>query len=830
MPAVTLTPDAVGVTCARSTRGKGAAKLRAPTRVGAVPFPLAPVPSYWKNGAWGTSGVRRNGVFVTGDTITVPMSGVSGARTFTLRDYWGNIVQQGSLLGTESTYTLSALPKYGWYRFYLNGPKADGLFGTSYGVTNICSVPTSTRFQLPLPGNTAPNDVNGNDLCMKGALGMGTSRLSVGNPLSNAELAANLALATIGNNFWTNPGAAYLDPVRPRYLWCSFPNGTVDALHLPASVGDYVRCYVADPATVDGTKVFVSIAAGSSSGAKITVNYPDAGGSIASEVYDNLADSNAAVTALNVSGNAGGPSAYARAFVTAGQARTVPGSLAATAIGSAFRTGVSGYVASLYAAGVTRFEGPSNEPILNAEVAQQMRIFQDTVHLTAGAVAIGPCPVDISNLSAWRAFLAAGGAAYCDELAFHAYNCNTLGDINLFRNTWAPFRALLDFYGVSIPMWQTESTQVMTSVYGVTHVRRARVPILTTLQFEQVGVPRERNNPWYDASHGFWAFPAFWENADGSLNPWAIMYHTLADQTWGMTHQASLDFGAPGNDVMLGSVYAGSSGQTVVIQTTADYPGATVTLQTSATGPLTVTDAFNNPAVAVVDGNGRVQIDVGDVPTYLSLPVGASVSVYQVNDWPPIQLLDAGNDAAPYSWCKVGPTPTHIPVNRTFDANYGAQTNVYSSPNPTPEVVLHAWETGARMDRVLIVCGSFWQNDATFATFTVDTSVDGSAWVTQASKDISAQFTSFVHGCGAGCGGTQRDTYAPDAWIHDIKFPAPVTARQMRLSVASATYGGEPDSFCVSIGGQGASVPHVSLQRVFALCDDSALNPAYASI
>ena len=55
------------------------------------------------------------------------------------------------------------------------------------------------------------------------------------------------------------------------------------------------------------------------------------------------------------------------------------------------------------------FEGPENEPAMNAATAALMEDFADAVHAGhADAKAIGPSFVDILNLAGWDAFLAAG--------------------------------------------------------------------------------------------------------------------------------------------------------------------------------------------------------------------------------------------------------------------------------------------------------------------------------------------------------------------------------------------------------------------------------------
>jgi len=70
--------------------------------------------------------------------------------------------------------------------------------------------------------------------------------------------------------------------------------------------------------------------------------------------------------------------------------------------------------------------------------------------------------------------------------------------------------------------------------------------MLEMMVFEQYGIPKEHNHLWYDKSHGFWDFPTWWENDDGSLNPVAVLMRVLAEELHGKTFAGALDCGTPG--------------------------------------------------------------------------------------------------------------------------------------------------------------------------------------------------------------------------------------------------------------------------------------------
>lgn len=792
-----------------------------------VAFPLSPVPATYGKCSWVQNGVSpNNGIYTVGDTVTITLT-KSGANAYTVLDINGNTVSSGAVSGT----TCAPAPpaggwKPGWYRIYFTGPSNDTLFGFSYADTNFTVIRSNANF-LPIGlYNSAIgywDDWNFDNNRVRGTLGIGTPRGQIGSTLdltgTEVTLTHEQVHANASASFWTASG--YVDPVRTRYATCQFPNGTVDMVALPSGNSNaFVNCYIRTLA-VNGATTFVSIGAGSVSGAKITVYSPN--NTTLVETFDNLAGKDAASAAINTG------SAYIKAFT--GTGNDAPGSLAATAIGTTRHTNVGTVVSTLYPL-ITRFEGPTNEPTLSAEYAHQMMIFQDSVHTgNASAKAIGPCPVDVLNLAAWRAFLAAGGGAYCDEISFHAYNFDTSGDHNLGNYTFTNFVNMLASYGLSgKTLWQTESTQAMTCVYGVHHPRRARKTMVDTLLLEQYGIPRERNNYWYDNSHGFWSFPVWLSNGDGSMQPQGALYRTLAEETWAMTHSSKLDFGTPGNNIFLGSIYSGTSGSCAVAMCASYMPNSSVTYQiTGATGSLTAVDGWGNTSPIAITPGGLATVPTNDFPSYLRLPVGATATVYSVNDWPQIKVNGHGLNAALNARlpCRVGNQLSMVPRDGKFQTNYGAGSEgggdsggVFYTAAALPATATLTWETSTRADRVIVWCSPPWQIASTLLDFDVQTSVDGTTWVTQNTVDNTADAVSFLHGSDSNGTGCQYETYWKEQWIFDVKFTGgPVTCKAIRLNVRACSHGGEPPDIDPAQMGQGDSNERIVLQDIAVLCD-----------
>jgi hypothetical protein len=768
----------------------------------------------------------RNGVFYVGGTAPSVTLSKSGATAYEVRDYWGSIVSSGSVSGTTCTPTAPTggwVP--GWYRVYFTGPSSDATNGNAYAATMFSVIRNDSHFPA-MPASTTVGFFGGEfaEPVAKGIMGLGHSRHVIASYTTPTVDPNGDTLATVqsqvvaSKTYWSQPGAPYADASRPRPLWVSTPGSCADCLTIGGSSGGtYLRVY-AKTASVDSSQVYVATSAGSSSGSKVQVYSPNS--STLVETFDNLASSAAAATAINAG------SAYIRVY-SGGQ--TTAATTSATVIGRTIWNNIVTVVTALYP-DIDRYEF-TNEPTLNDEVAHQMRLFQGAVHAgNAGAKAIGPAPVDISNLTganSWTTFLAAGGGSWCDEISFHDYNSMTNGNIAQGRSQITAFQALLAQYGQSgKALWQTEAGGAFTAVYGVHHPRRARVKILHTLLWEQYGVPRERNPMWYDASHGFWAFPMPWQWGDRSVTPDAPLHRVLAEETWGKPFASMLDLGVIGQRVALASLYTGTAGQVVVACATSTLPGATITYSTSATGSLTAVDAFGNTSTVTVT-DGLVTVPLAEIPTYLRLPVGATVSAYRISDWPPVAQAPAwrssgvvGNVVASSSLVR-----TSVVTDDALWTSYGTNAGTYAGTYSLPDTLAVAWPTASRMDRVIIWCGPAWQTNHALVDFDVQTSNDGTTWTTQATVTKTTP-SSFLFGTDSSNTWCVRETFWDEQWVFDVPLPAPVTTKYLRLNVRATSYGGEPDAAANTAGGQGDSAQRVVIQEIAILCDDNT-RPQY---
>src|SRR5574337_273854 len=705
-----------------------------------------------------------------------------GGRSYEIVDLAGSVVSAGTAAFSPFTPQAPAGGwRLGWYRCYMTGPQTDALFGDSYGATNFCIIRNNANFTaMPVaPTDGDPSD-QGNDFVMKGVMGLGTSRLSVSDAADpSGEIAGLQSQAAVSATYWSANGL--LDSARTsREMFCQFPNGTTDSLSWAnVSSGTYGRFYPAD-GTVNGANLYVTISAGTNpSTDKVQVFYPDSVTLV--ETFDNLASSAAAQTALAAS-------AYVK-FFDGGAGSPLASHSGPTAIGWAFHSGVSSVVSSLYTSGVHYFEGPSNEPNLTAETAHQMKLFQAAVHAgNASAKAMGPCHVNIFD--DYSAFFAAGGGGFCDAISFHAYNAVTNGDLNLGESQISAFLAQLSAAGLSgKELWQTESTQATVIPYGVYHPRRGRVMLAEWMLFEKHGIPKERNNPWYDVSNGFWDFPAWLENGDGSLEPAAPLGRVYSEELFGKPYASSLNFGVPGNHIVIGNVYTAPGGtSTVVLLATSFVDNLEVELAVSG-GTPSVVDCFGNAVSARFVG-GVLSLQLQENPVYVNLASGTSVTRAGLGEY----WGEFGNSLSPSAAsATVAGASWPAIADGAYMTNYGTSAGI--SPNTIvgagDDIVL-SWTIAQTIGKVVAWLGPAWQASGTLIRLNVDTTSDGVNWTTQATvtKTSPPPYRQFA--TDSGTQGCQYETFWDEQWVFFVPFAGPVQATSLRLAVAEASYGGEP--------------------------------------
>ncbi len=743
-------------------------------------FPLAPAPSYYTQFNF----VARNGVHYVGQSViaTLDKATATDYQVVAMIDSphggyeMGDIVATGAVTGTTLNLGSDFLP--GSYRIWLTGASSDSLFGDSYGAANFAVINTHPHFapvpvteqgifNMYIPNGSGYTDEeatvggfqnfdSGVEMITRACLGIGMGRLSlIGSTDGETDLGqigawhpneggtdgTNLNEQFVANAlkpWWTKPThTAYLDPVRERLQFIALPNITYDTI-----IGEafWLQIYCKTP-DLDGGQIFIETVEGGGSGGTdlLHVHYPAEGTIV--ETFDGFVNQDEAVTIINAGSD------YLKVFRNGIGSATRSGTYGPVAIGNSRREGVISSVAQLYDpdGGITRFEGPYNEPPLNTaaqgvEIVHQMMLFQAYVH--AGhpdAKAIGPCPVSITSLTGWESFLAAGGGDYCDEISFHDYNSIVNGDINCGRNTIEAFLDLLDQYGQADKLlWQTEATHNFSSIVaGVYHPGRSRVTMAMIMLWEQYGIPFERNPYWYDGSHGFWGYSSFMLNADRSPNPQVVTMSVYAYEVFGKAFHHPVDFGhVIANRMFVGNVYgSASTGSVAALMCASDMVDSTVTLEIiGTTDDIVVVDSAGNSA-SYAQSSGLITIPVLSQPSYVRMGVGVNMRVDHIRDWSSSEPPSVSSLAAT---AQIGGLDApEIADDLYLDSYIGIGSDGVAFSNASvPDSAEVIFSEEKTVGRVITFHGPAWEAMSYPLDYTVDTIASGTTFPTRVGPSL----------------------------------------------------------------------------------------------
>ena len=475
--------------------------------------------------------------------------------------------------------------------------------------------------------------------------------------------------------------------------------------------------------------------------------------------------------------------------------------------------------------GDVKYWEPLNEPNYKYSgadfVNKELKPFYQTVKavdpsckvLGPGIVTIGP-----NGLTWIEDFLKAGGANYIDAFSFHAYN-NVNGDLTLARESLDNLNALLTKYGVgNIEKWQTEQGY-FAAVYGAYQPRlQGRWTMLQMMVYEQYGIPKEHNHLWYDKSHGFWDFPAFWENEDGlssygSFDPAAPLMRVWSEELYGTNYQSAYNLGALGNKLYIGDFFSGPDKQVAAFQSAGRTDGS-LTLNVSGGASLHVVSAFGAASDIPVTG-GQAVLPVPELPVYVELAAGQTIQPVPVDYGPDLALTPgtvaaaSGSGASPLN--PSYPNSTNKIINGTLENWYYAQGNGdhpwMGNDSALPGWVQITLPQPMTISHAVVYAGVPWQSDGSLLDYELQYDQNGQ-WVTLdhpvEPTNVVDFFTSAVF-CTADSFYSDRDVF-----VHDF---APVTTQKVRLLVHDVTYGGGPTQDIVAAGGQ--TGPHqITLREI----------------
>lgn len=473
-----------------------------------------------------------------------------------------------------------------------------------------------------------------------------------------------------------------------------------------------------------------------------------------------------------------------------------------------------------YASKVKYWEG-RNEPNFGSSgqsyALNELKPFYETVKAVDPSLKVmGPGTVSISKpMLAWiEQFLKAGGGKYLDAFSFHAYN-NINGDLWLARSSLDSLNELLRKYGLEkMEKWQTEQGY-FAAIYGVYQPRhQGRWTMLQMMVFEQYQIPKEHNHLWYDKSHGFWAVPAWWENEDCGPNPAVPLMRVWSEELFGKRYEKAFDFGSPGNQLYIGSLFSGKAGSVAAFMSGGDTEG-TIDLNVKGAKSVRTVSAFGvEGSLPVV--NGRAKLKVPELPVYVELEPGQSCEVVPT-DWGP-NLAREGSvqlstlpDVKP-DWSNGTDNDIHKLVNGRLETLYWEfkpefcpwQVNNRAFPLPIEISFAQPQQVG----RVVIFASVPWQWQGSLLDYELQYANKAGKWITL----THVQEPSKTFGVVSPVTRTSVDSYYSERCIFENSF-APVTASKLRVVINDCTCGGCPNKMALDAGGQGYQ-QHVTLREI----------------
>ncbi len=279
-----------------------------------------------------------------------------------------------------------------------------------------------------------------------------------------------------------------------------------------------------------------------------------------------------------------------------------------------------------------------NEPNFSmspaAYVAMIKKLYPLIKRLYPAAQVIGPDVCGI-QLPWYKQFYEDGGKNYTDILSIHDYEGNESIDPVHWRWKIGALRKLMAHYGdAAKPIWNTE--RAITGIRGgdfLPATQAIRDALHQNLMCS-LGIPNRHDCLYYMNNMGYSAVPSFeWSSA--GPHPAALALRTRAAMIGRRKLAQVLNFGSTGNNLLLGLRYAGKHGSTIVLQNLG-APELRVVLAVKGQGSIQATDSFGNTIAGIRvqrehDGQGMAVVHVGQMPIYLLLTKGESISVPQLN-------------------------------------------------------------------------------------------------------------------------------------------------------------------------------------------------------
>ena len=436
-----------------------------------------------------------------------------------------------------------------------------------------------------------------------------------------------------------------------------------------------------------------------------------------------------------------------------------------------------------------------NEPNFSGSAEDYFKIHQQAYQIIKaidpGVVVMGPGTVNIS-LNWAKKLYELGFENVSDAISFHDYEGHESISPEHWQYKYDALHEIMAGYGdADKPVWQTE--RAIAGVRGNNYqglVQAIRLGLHLDL-LETLGIPNAHDFHYYLNQGGYSSVPSYVWSAQGPM-PAAVLTRTRYALTSALRrhYAGTLDFG-DGNDLFLGVRFAGADGETVSLRNLGT-PLTPLDFGVKGATTLEVTDAWGNQSRVPVQ-NGRATLTLGQLPIYVRLPQGASLTAPKMNlgrDLAPrAQFRYSGATKSDYGLLNNGVIETYHAGNPNGDTN-GAKIWTGELPRQNGKVIPQTLEISfAQPQRVGAVLLRGVRGDNAFsALLAYDLQYDdGGTWKTIAAVDNSMP--------------QSEEATTADAdhviWMDDTNFYlnrfAPVTTARLRLVVKDASRGFVPD-------------------------------------
>jgi hypothetical protein len=444
----------------------------------------------------------------------------------------------------------------------------------------------------------------------------------------------------------------------------------------------------------------------------------------------------------------------------------------------------------------------------------------------ATANVLGPCPTGLSGPSSsgvyrfLSQFFDLGGADYIDKLSYHDYN-SIWGDLILARQVYDRLMELLDEHDIGdIEKWMTE-VGAGAANFGVYQPRLQGRFVMMGLQiWEQYGIPKERVNYFYDASHGFYSVPTWYAHWEMTFYPPVALVRVWSEELWGKNFAERYGFGTIEDNWTIGSRFEAEDGSSVAAFSSCGRTDHTLTLGVSGNvSTLTVVSPFGvESTVAVANGRTTVDIDNG-IPTYVRIPAGVSLRTVPRQYGPD---LARGKTYTP-AGSGAGASKVTDGVLRNWyfgqvgSSLYGASAPFTDDSTSFPQGHVLDFGGSTTVDTVVILCTPPYSFQGTLLDYDLQR-WNGSTWVTI--DTVTEDPLTLVEPTDQYLSASQVEGYFAERCVFVHEF-SPVATTKLRLWVRDATRGAFPDA--LTSDARGEDWPHVVQIRAWQVYNRSGL-------